>query len=308
MLLKYVSKLNEPQIYQVQEHSHNLWSDGLSLEDRLKALKVLTAFGDQLNFAGLVDLSRNEIVCSLKRYSLCVTDQFGDPVKTIGIGAVFTPEEHRRKKHAESLIKLVLEEAANKNVSAALLFSDIHPSYYERIAGFREFPSWKFSGTVQSLKPTPPFQTRAANDEDIPWMIQAFDSLWPKKFLRVKRDFTSWKFYRLRNLKEPDLIISKDGKTLGYLSCHCTGSELFVNEFAPTNEENRDAMWSAVRQIAINKNIRQIIGWLPKNFVPSEFQVEKRNTEITMLASLNKKFELDSFEPQKTYFSPLDYF
>ena len=304
----YLSTLSEKQIHQVQEQSHALWSDGLSLTDRVTNLKTLMAFSDHLDFAGLLDDSQNEIVCSLKRYKLHLTDGSGSSIRAIGIGAVFTPEKHRRSGYAEKLVKCVLADAGNCGVKAALLFSDIDPKYYERVAGFKAFPTWKFTGPVKSLTSVSPLEIRAAREDDIPWMLEAYDNMWPKNFLRVKRDIDSWKFYRLRNAKEPDLVISQAGRKLGYLTCHKDGAKLFVSEMAAVNANDLNNLWGAVRQVAIDKNLEHAYGWLAKATIPQQFMTEQRDSEIAMVTAIDKNFGLETFSVDNSHFGPMDYF
>lgn len=63
--------------------------------------------------------------------------------KARGFGAVYTAPEHRGQGYAKALIAFVMDFYRNQKVDDFILFSDIAPSYYERI-GFHRLLSWQW--------------------------------------------------------------------------------------------------------------------------------------------------------------------
>ena len=64
----------------------------------------------------------------------------GQPLRLMGIGAVFTPPALRRRGSAAAMLSLAMDEYARRGCGAAVLFSDIDAGYYERL-GFRALES-----------------------------------------------------------------------------------------------------------------------------------------------------------------------
>lgn len=64
----------------------------------------------------------------------------GEPLRLLGIGAVFTPPQLRRRGSAAAMLSLAMDEYAQRGCALAVLFSDIDAGYYERL-GFRALES-----------------------------------------------------------------------------------------------------------------------------------------------------------------------
>src|SRR4051794_4018589 len=64
------------------------------------------------------------LLSALKAYDLLGSFR-GSRLRLLGIGAVFTPVELRRRGHAAALLRAVLDEYRSSGAHAAVLFSDI---------------------------------------------------------------------------------------------------------------------------------------------------------------------------------------
>jgi hypothetical protein len=64
----------------------------------------------------------------------------GQPLRLLGIGAVFTPPHLRRQGFAAAMLSLSMDEYAHRGCGAAVLFSDIGGEFYQRL-GFRALES-----------------------------------------------------------------------------------------------------------------------------------------------------------------------
>jgi predicted N-acetyltransferase YhbS len=130
---------DDPLHDQALDHTFAQWNDLLTREGyaQYNRAQLRTAWGSQhLQRVGLV--SNGSLLASAKRYRVTVRLD-GRTVPTIGIGAVFTPPEHRGRGHAASLIEHIVEAARADGAALAMLFSEIAPRYYERL-GFSVVP------------------------------------------------------------------------------------------------------------------------------------------------------------------------
>src|SRR5260370_22974110 len=57
----------------------------------------------------------------------------GRPLRLLGVGAVFTPAELRRRGHAAEMLKAAMDDSRASGSHAAVLFSDIDAGYYVRL-------------------------------------------------------------------------------------------------------------------------------------------------------------------------------
>src|SRR5512132_2236101 len=99
---------------QILDASFATWGEGLSRKSygQFNAAQLRTAWGARhLQRVALVD-EDDEVLASAKRYTLAARLD-GRDVKVVGIGAVFTPPEHRRRGYARALLERVLARAAH---------------------------------------------------------------------------------------------------------------------------------------------------------------------------------------------------
>ncbi len=116
-----------------------IWGEGLdrAAYARYNRAQLATPWGStHLRRVALVDSGR--LLATAKRYALSGRVD-GQPVRILGLGAVFTPEAQRGHGHASTLLRRVLDDAAVEGFGLALLFSEIDPRYYERL-GFQRLP------------------------------------------------------------------------------------------------------------------------------------------------------------------------
>jgi N-acetylglutamate synthase-like GNAT family acetyltransferase len=162
---------------QILDESHEIWSDGLTRTayDRYNVAQVRTPWGSRnLRRLALVD-ERGRLLSSAKRYDLrAILD--GCEISVLGIGAVFTPERGRGRGHARDLIELILSDASSRGADLALLFSEIDPSYYERM-GFVAVPRHELAVRPKDAKGAPMVLARAAEERDIPAITDLVKSM-----------------------------------------------------------------------------------------------------------------------------------
>lgn len=154
----------------ILDESHGIWSDGLTRRDygRYNAMQMRTPWGARhLRRLALVD-DRGDLLSSAKRYDLTIGVD-GRSSRAVGIGAVFTPEAHRGRGYARTLIDRMLERGAADGADYALLFSEIDPAYYAS-AGFVAVPRHEVTlRTLAGSRPgAPAVLVRAGEARDLP--------------------------------------------------------------------------------------------------------------------------------------------
>ena len=157
-----------PLLQQVLDASHPLWSDGLSPRAyRLfNAGQLRTSWGHRrLRRYALLD-DRGELLTSAKRYDLTLRVD-GRQIDAVGIGAVFTPQDHRGNGHAAAIISRIVDAATVDGAELALLFSEIGTRYYKRL-GFTSVPRNEVVFSVVEKPGAPMVLVRAAEERDVP--------------------------------------------------------------------------------------------------------------------------------------------
>jgi GNAT superfamily N-acetyltransferase len=123
----------------ILDETFPVWGEGLDRKSygNYNRAQLATPWGaTHLTRVALVDGRR--LLATAKRYDLAGRLD-GQPVRMLGLGAVFTPEAERGHGHARTLLRLMLDDAAAEGFGLALLFSEIDPRYYEHL-GFRRLP------------------------------------------------------------------------------------------------------------------------------------------------------------------------
>lgn len=301
--MRFVPRLAEAQILQALSDSHALWSGGRTLESRLERTRSLIADpAGLLHLSGLVD-DAGRVAASLKLYRLSLDSPEG-PLEAVGLGAIFTAEASRRQGLAERLIGSVLEGAYAEGAAAALLFSDIDPAYYERF-GFVRLPAHSGRGAAADLPAQGAFQTRQADASDAARLRAWYDASFSPATIRPRRDASRWNFYRKLNQTGPDLILTRAGADVGYISLSFETDFLWAEEWAaPGIPEN--SIWATVRRIAEEKGLSKVGAWLEPERGPSGIEPKPRSKSIPMLAA--RTGTRLTLPPKQAWFGSLDHF
>jgi hypothetical protein len=139
------------------------------------------------------------MVSAMKAYDLrgsCA----GRPLRLLGIGAVFTPPELRRRGHAAAMLRAAMDEHRGNGAQAAVLFSDIDTDYYRRL-GFRLLESRECSVDAAQLpRAGGGFRSAMAGDEEGMERLFAEARAGETRFA-LARDGWSLRF-QLRRLRE----------------------------------------------------------------------------------------------------------
>jgi hypothetical protein len=132
----------------ILDDTFHLWGEGLDRAGyaRYNRAQLATPWGStNLRRVALVENGR--LLATAKRYDL-IGRIDRQPVRILGLGAVFTPESERGHGHAGTLLRGMLDDGAAEGFGLAVLFSEIDPSYYARL-GFQRLPIHQVALTVR---------------------------------------------------------------------------------------------------------------------------------------------------------------
>jgi GNAT superfamily N-acetyltransferase len=270
-----------------------IWGGGLS-EDRFEAFQRRLADApearDRYRLLGwFVD---GALTAAMKSYDLQGTCA-GRPMRLLGVGAVYTPPELRRRGHAGAMLRAAIEDAKAQGAHAAVLFSDIGVQYYERL-GFWPLESRECAVDAVDL-PRQAAGVRAALAGDEPMMTRLFAEArengrkfglardgWTLRFqLRRLRELA-----RARGVGEPEWGLVAEGKF---------GEGAAMLRFGRDSVDVLEAAWTgaAARERVLGglRDCVQRVGRTRARFWPAGqfdglFNAPERTSAIAMIAPL----------------------
>jgi GNAT superfamily N-acetyltransferase len=218
----------------------------------------------------------------------------GRPLRILGVGAVYTPPELRRKGHAAAMLRAAMEEAGSGGAHAAVLFSDIGVKYYERL-GFRPLESRECTIDGASL-PRLAGGTRPALAGDEPLMTRLFAaSRGEGRTFALTRDGWTLRFQlrrlrelaRARGVGEPDWGLVAEGRFgEGAAMLRFGRDSVDVLEAAWNSEGARDRILSGLCECLHRVGRTRLRIW-PAAQLRGIFPAPERNTAVAMIAPLD---------------------
>lgn len=156
-----------PLLEEILDGTYPLWNDGLSRAayGQWNAAQLRTRWGRRhLVRAALIDDS-GRLLASAKRYRFdaCLDGRKGF---VSGLAAVFTPPDRRARGHATALLQLLIDEERRAGALAAALFSEIGPSFYERL-GFVPVALDEVTVNVELKGGSPAMLVRFGDERDL---------------------------------------------------------------------------------------------------------------------------------------------
>ncbi len=271
--------------------THPVWGEGLSREayGQYNRAQLATPWGAaHLQRVALVDGRR--LLATAKRYDLALRID-GQIVRTMGLGAVFTPKPSRGRGHGVELLRRLIGAAADEGFGQALLFSEIDPRYYEHL-GFHRLPITQLVLAVrEGTRPGPPaIPMRSGEPGDIPSIVEmneaqtsgcrfalARDAEYVRHAMTKKRLLAACGEAGLRKVEF--FVVEEGGRAAAYVVL------LEVGEYAMVTEcGDRDPSGARVGAMLQAVAARDPIGpvrlraWLPPGFLPPQLEVTARET------------------------------
>ena len=250
---------------QADTNSYSTWGKDETVEEYLERCRNSVR---REKAQGWVLTLNGTVVSSLG----CLPLQFyadGDVVEGFGIASVYTREDMRKRGFAERLCLHVIDEQKKKNTHIGLLFSDVRPSYYEKM-GFvllsqvshdcRALTELISSGPRALLQPIDPAS-------DISWLQSSYHSFHAQKKLALARDEAYWRYSIEANSDYLFWAIIHNHKRVGYVRV-ATADELWaiVECIINTEEAREELLCDVHRQIAFLAQQAQatwITSWQP---------------------------------------------
>jgi predicted N-acetyltransferase YhbS len=177
-----------PLVEAVFDLTYPVWHDGLSRRaySQWNAAQLRTPWGrERLQRFALVD-GAGQVLASAKRYRFDVRLD-GRQGLMCGLGAVFTPPQHRGHGYAGTLIDRLLDRERREGALFASLFSEIGTAYYERL-GFRAIPFDEVTVTLRRQDGTPAMLVRGGDERDLPAVAAMHDARSTGVRLALRRD------------------------------------------------------------------------------------------------------------------------
>ena len=315
MTYTFVPELDAQLVAEAASHTHEIWSGGWSLDAHIERQKenLRRAGPDILRYIGLLD--ETGLIASMKRYGLVVHVPGKGPMPALGIGAVFTRKDARKKGAAAVLLRWLLDDAREKGAALALLFSEIGTAYYERF-GFVALPSNVHSAAAKELPSTTSLAIRPALPEDENAMIAFHESSWDPTIVRIARTPEHLRYFRFRNTADQAWILSRNNVPVGYViaamhdgsrddGVEISARTLWIDEWAAPGIAIADVL-GAIRIIAGSQSAERVAGWLSPWHEHAPFVATPRDEPIAMACPLNAP--ITTIDPQRTFFGSLDHF
>jgi hypothetical protein len=281
-------------IRDVLPHSAGLWSGDRSFEDYVADFRAVSGSGfGKRRFKTMGLMIDGVLGASLKRYQRelrCGERLF----RAAGIGAVFTPEAQRGRGYATALIGAFLDAERAAGTDFAYLFSDIRPSFYERL-GFIALPSRAIVLRADTL-PHHRTSVRTLSDDDWPAVERCFATLEATRAIGLTRPPLVWEWIRLRARDHGPagtfvrLGVMRGRRLVAYaFGRRFPATDSFaLDEFAYIDDDAAALVPALLRNAA--GDLRKVTGWLPpepaRDAVPRG-AVRARPTATTMMLPLS---------------------
>ncbi|HEY0614443.1 MAG TPA: GNAT family N-acetyltransferase [Candidatus Elarobacter sp.] len=289
----------DPEEYarEVLPHSRALWAGARSFEEYVGEFTAAAASSwGRRRFRTVGLRIDGALVASCKRYER-VLRCGARAYRSAGIGAVFTPPALRGRGYATALLGAFLDAERAAGTDLAYLFSDIHPSFYERL-GFVAFPSRTISLRADRI-PAQRVAVSALGERDATAVRRVFDALDARRPFAFARTPLDWEWQRLRDSsREHTGGLVRLGVRRGRaLAAYVTGrripsADAFVlDELAFARDDDRVLIAPLLRAAA--GDLRTIRGWLPPAVAREALPrgaVRARRDAIAMAVALSAPF------------------
>jgi GNAT superfamily N-acetyltransferase len=276
----------EELLERILDDTFPIWGEGLdrAAYGKYNRAQLATPWGStHLRRVALVDNAR--LLATAKRYDLNGRVD-GQPVRILGLGAVFTPESERGHGHAGTLLRRMLDDAAAEGFGLALLFSDIDPRYYERL-GFRQLPVNQVALSVRpgTRKGTPMIPMRSGDFGDLASLVEmntaqsagyrfalARDADYIRQAITKKRLLAACG--RPGHRTVDFLVVEEGGRAAAYAVLFEVGEFAMITECGDRDPSGSrvGALLQAVVARDPSRRLR-LRAWWPTNFLPPQVDV-----------------------------------
>jgi GNAT superfamily N-acetyltransferase len=285
----------EAYVREVLPHSHGLWGGDRTLDQYAEDFRAFanSGYGRSRQLAvGVRD--DGKLVCSCKNYARDIL-WHGNRLAATGIGAVFTPPAFRGRGYASLMLGALLDAERAAGTDVAYLFSDIHPSFYERL-GFAPVPSRtiSFGATMLDGAHAGGEPLEAA---DWPAVHRCFEAMESRRGWSFGRTPLVWEWMQKRSehvwtdgSQPVRLVVRRGSSILAYvLGRRSLRDDAFLfDEFGFDGDSGRVLAAPLLRAAA--GDLGRVRGWLPpavaRDVLPRA-SVRARKDAILMVVALS---------------------
>ena len=282
----------------------SLWGGGLAEEPFITYQRRLAWSAEaagRYRLLGLCDDGgKGRVLSAFKAYELAgTTGGTATALRVLGIGAVFTPPELRRRGHASAMLAAALEQHARSGFHAALLFSDIGASLYRRL-GFALLESTECLIAADQLPKA--VTARSATGGDEPVISGLLAAGRAQSGLQLARDGWILRFQlrrlrelaRSRSVAEPEwgLLVDPRASLLGEprggrgaALVRLSRDAIDILDAGWTTTAARDSLFAAVRDCC-QRARRDLVRLWPAHQLRDLFPASARQSALSMLAPL----------------------
>jgi GNAT superfamily N-acetyltransferase len=295
-----------PILEEILGATFEIWHEGLSRRgyERYYAGQVATAWGRTHLRRWALVTAAGAVLASAKTYSFEAV-LGAEPIRIVGLGAVFTQPAYRGRGHARSLIARLLERAAADGADLALLFSEIGSAYYTRL-GFTVVPRSEVALRVveSDRRGAPAILVRAGEARDLDDLVAMgrARSAGYRLHLRRDRDLVHFAIAKRRLLaglgpagvRQVQFFVAEEGASaVAYVIVSARGSEWIVEEAG--DRDPAGARLGAILQVLIARDPAEarpaLRGWLPADLCPPQVRVVERGAsrDVMMIRPLSER-------------------
>ena len=269
---------------------HEFWGGDSQIDEFVKQRLASRHHQRATWYVGCVD---GAVACSLGAFpfELGLADSIE---RAIFIGCVHTRPENRGQGFAPQLFEFAENAEQQAGVKWSLLFSDIAPSYYERL-GYQ-------ISTAPSICIKPSTYVTQSDcftlrPFDSTQHLQTLSNIYQQHFLGkpffIHRNDDHWEHIVQQHKDDQWFWLCNDtGKTVGYVLLQTSQAKMVLKDFAlqtPTSEQFRRCL-ATLSHYYNKQQINEIVGWFPKLPEPATdvdwYDYVDRKTEITMIKTL----------------------
>ena len=285
---------------EILDATHPVWGEGLdrAAYARYNAAQLKTAWGrSHLRRVALLD-EDGTWVSTAKRYDLRVRVA-GEEVPAVGIGALFTRPDARRRGAAGELLRSLMAGAEADGARLAILFSEIGTRYYERF-GFRPVPvSQGVLDLERGRPPAPPAIPMRSGDKGDLASIAEMNAAQAAGFpftLARSPEYVAFAIAKKRLLAASGppgarsvefFVVEEGGRAAAYAVVLAVGDYWMITECGDRDPSGArvGALVEAMRSRPGVPAVR-LLAWLPPGFLPPQLRVLWRERPaVTMMAA-----------------------
>jgi GNAT superfamily N-acetyltransferase len=273
-----------------------LWAGSRSFDTYVaQTLEVARGPYGRRHFKTLGLYDGRTLVASFKRYERTIRRE-PKPLRAVGFGAVFTPEQYRGRGYASVMLATALDSARDSGFDVAFLFSDIRPQFYAAL-GFVALPSRRFLLRADTL-PSMRLQLAHLSDSDWSSVQRVYERFDANRSAGFARNATVWSWIaaKMRHRSEhptgqpANLLVRRSGRVVAYVfGVRAPRLDAYLlDEFAFTDSTSAFAIPALLRAAA--GDLQRVSGWLPPSGareVMPKLTVRRRNDAVFMMAPLS---------------------